>query len=449
MANTFLPLHHTDQCGEETGPPGPYDDSVPCTCYADTAQQDAHGFNMFIAQNFHDCVWSSREVISFAIGMSSIGFWLCAQAPQFYLNCKRQQASALSKCFLLEWLSGDLMNLIGSILTHQFSTQISTAVIFICMDCVLLSQYCYLTKKNARLRAAAGGGSGDGDAAARERRHSGGRTGGGGLASLLDEAFGMGGGGDDGGRAGLLSDDGLVTDRRAGDENDAEAPGASYVAPAVMAADDGVDSPPRVVRVTAAMALTVVSVVSVLSVAVVAALGGEGGGEEEHGASWAAAAPGPRALNYAPPRPATPCNLVACDKTGVAVGTVIAWASALVYLSSRPPQILRNYRRHSVEGLSPIMFMNACLGNLTYGVAVLLRGPAAKVKAAAPFLMGSLGVMAFDFFILGQFWWYNQKRDRKRRVTLGGGGGGIELEPRGNGGGYSRALGDGMSNEKL
>ena len=121
--NAFHPLHHHDRCGVETGPQGPYDDSVPCTCYADTAQQDAHGYNTFIAKNFHDCVWSTREVISFAIGMSSIGFWLCAQAPQFYLNCKRQQASALSKCFLLEWLSGDLMNLVGTILTLHYADQ--------------------------------------------------------------------------------------------------------------------------------------------------------------------------------------------------------------------------------------------------------------------------------------------------------------------------------------
>ena len=255
-----------------------------------------------------------------------------------------------------------------------------------------------------------------------------------------------------GGRSGLLTDDGLAAARAA--DGDAEAAGAAYVAPQVTPAD-GVESPPRVVRVTAAMALTVVSVVGVVAIA--AALGG-GGQAKGSGSVAAAAGVAGRMLEYDPPRDAKPCNLAACDKTGVAIGTVIAWASALVYLSSRPPQILRNYRRHSVEGLSPIMFGNACMGpsrfwrgtlfqihvdertaclyspayarvlilaecsagNLTYGIAVIMRGPAAKVKAAAPFLMGSLGVMGFDMFILGQFWWYNKKRDRKSSVTLDG-----------------------------
>jgi len=90
------------------------------------------------------------EIASFVVGMSSILCWIFAQAPQFVMNCRRQQASALSKWFLLEWLTGDICNLIGSVLTHQFVTQISTAVIFVCMDFCLVSQYCYLTRKNTR-----------------------------------------------------------------------------------------------------------------------------------------------------------------------------------------------------------------------------------------------------------------------------------------------------------
>ena len=60
----------------------------------------------------------------------------------------------------------------------------------------------------------------------------------------------------------------------------------------------------------------------------------------------------------------------------------------------------RNYKRKSVEGLSPIMFVNAVLGNTTYGIAILMRGPASRIKAAIPFLVGSLGTVALDATIL-------------------------------------------------
>ncbi len=76
------------------------------------------------------------------------------------------------------------------------------------------------------------------------------------------------------------------------------------------------------------------------------------------------------------------------------LGVLIGWVSGVIYLSSRIPQVslalltpppplltprflalqLRmNYKRRSVEGLSLGMFTMAIMGNLTYGVSLLLR----------------------------------------------------------------------------
>ena len=50
------------------------------------------------------------------------------------------------------------------------------------------------------------------------------------------------------------------------------------------------------------------------------------------------------------------------------VGLVLGWLSACIYLNSRIPQIIKNYKRESTKGLSRTMFVNAIMGNLTYGL---------------------------------------------------------------------------------
>lgn len=45
---------------------------------------------------------------------------------------------------------------------------------------------------------------------------------------------------------------------------------------------------------------------------------------------------------------------------------LFGWASALLYCLSRIPQIMQNFRKESVEGLSIFMFVFSVLGNLFY-----------------------------------------------------------------------------------
>jgi solute carrier family 66 (lysosomal lysine-arginine transporter), member 1 len=55
----------------------------------------------------------------------------------------------------------------------------------------------------------------------------------------------------------------------------------------------------------------------------------------------------------------------------MAVGaTILGYASAVLYLGARLPQIYKNYREKSCEGLSVLFFMLSVLGNLTYGMGV-------------------------------------------------------------------------------
>ncbi|KAJ1392402.1 PQ-loop repeat [Sesbania bispinosa] len=47
-------------------------------------------------------------------------------------------------------------------------------------------------------------------------------------------------------------------------------------------------------------------------------------------------------------------------------GTLLGWAMTFVYLGGRLPQICLNIRRGHVEGLNPLMFLFALIGNATY-----------------------------------------------------------------------------------
>ncbi|NXW29393.1 LAAT1 protein, partial [Phaetusa simplex] len=68
---------------------------------------------------------------------------------QFYQACKTGiMDRALSIYFLLGWLGGDLLNLVGSFLADQLPLQVYTAVYYVLADLVMLSLYGYYKVKN-------------------------------------------------------------------------------------------------------------------------------------------------------------------------------------------------------------------------------------------------------------------------------------------------------------
>jgi hypothetical protein len=50
--------------------------------------------------------------------------------------------------------------------------------------------------------------------------------------------------------------------------------------------------------------------------------------------------------------------------------SILGYASAVAYLGARIPQIIKNQRERSCEGLSLLFFMLSLLGNATYGAGV-------------------------------------------------------------------------------
>lgn len=110
------------------------------------------------------------------------------------------------------------------------------------------------------------------------------------------------------------------------------------------------------------------------------------------------------------------------------LGQVFGYICATLYLGSRIPQLLLNYRRKSTDGVSMLFFIFACLGNLTYVLSILLYEPlcmqlkrecrmgeahamyARYFLVNLSWLLGSFGTLLLDLGVFVQYFMY-KKRD--------------------------------------
>lgn len=60
---------------------------------------------------------------------------------QLIQNYRRKSVRGLSAVFLVQWMFGDLTNLVGAVLTKQLPFQIAIAVYMLMIDLALVTQY--------------------------------------------------------------------------------------------------------------------------------------------------------------------------------------------------------------------------------------------------------------------------------------------------------------------
>ncbi|KAI9721683.1 MAG: hypothetical protein M1828_005051 [Chrysothrix sp. TS-e1954] len=105
-------------------------------------------------------------------------------------------------------------------------------------------------------------------------------------------------------------------------------------------------------------------------------------------------------------------------------GQIFGYICALLYLGSRIPQLLLNYRRKSTEGISMLFFLFACIGNLTYVLSIFAYEPECRSgvgrckegEARAVYgrymavnfswLLGSFGTLVLDAGVFVQYFLY-------------------------------------------
>ncbi|KAK4167601.1 putative vacuolar amino acid transporter YPQ3 [Cladorrhinum sp. PSN259] len=343
------------------------------------------------------------EAISGICGSISIACWVVVFSPQIIENFRRRSADALSIQFIVVWLLGDVFNILGAVLQGVLPTMVILAIYYTIADIVLLAQCFYYRgftlSDDVPTPAAAEPASisaTPGPPAKHRRNRSGGvpteRTG-----LLVDVAA-----------AGQTSPFGSV-------DGQLERRGSwTHLSPAVPLIDELPEPSPSQAPPTKLQSFAFNSL-AVLMVCLAGVAGwwlSRGYGQDGSDSST----PGyegrdPLEMDY--------------------WGQVFGWLCAALYLGSRLPQLLLNWRRKSTEGVSVLFFLFACLGNLTYVLSILAHDPQCEgedgcqdgeaarlywryILVNLSWLAGSAGTLFLDMSIFVQFFMYSKsERDEE------------------------------------
>lgn len=95
-------------------------------------------------------------------------------------------------------------------------------------------------------------------------------------------------------------------------------------------------------------------------------------------------------------------------------GATARWQWLTFVSSARIPQIIKNYRQKSCEGLALLFFLLSLSGNSAYGASLVAYSQdKAYLIRALPWLLGSLGTVIEDSIIFVQFRLYRHKKEPK------------------------------------
>ncbi|KAL6232870.1 hypothetical protein BDW75DRAFT_10372 [Aspergillus navahoensis] len=374
---------------------------------------------MFPPQNLN----IDLEALSGICGSISIACWVVVFSPQIIENFSRGSAEGLSLLFLVVWLAGDVFNILGSILQGVLPTMIILAVYYTLADIVLLGQCLYYRGFTLRDDTSATSTPEEPDeietpspVIARkptERTsllpthetqqyhtyHAGTSA----AASHHDEGVVS---------APLLPSSHANRHRRHSVDGTHLSPATPFIEPS-LASD-------KTKSIT-----TLQSVLfNLTAVALVCAAGILG-----WYVSLSAPAKHGKHTTHHHRKPAD-TNPVSFDT----MGQIFGYLCALLYLGSRLPQIMLNYKRKSTDGVSLLFFLFACIGNLTYVLSILAYSPVCErprhcepgevgklygryILVNLSWLVGSFGTLLLDMCIFIQFFMYKDNNARCAMVV--------------------------------
>ncbi|RHZ84795.1 hypothetical protein Glove_74g108 [Diversispora epigaea] len=331
------------------------------TC--DPITRDVMPYIQWLNTYFGLCIHSD-EAASFFLGCISIVCWLNAQFPQIVTNYLNGSADGLSLPFLLNWLLGDLANLIGCILTKRLAFQYYLAEYFCAVDFGLFFQYFYYTYKKKPVVE-------DED-----------------LEFIFNEEN----------NNNEMTTNNIRPLSATLSLRDSILEGAkkNYTFPTRKKG-----SYQRASTMIFAIFLFAFHTTSTISSSSSISTSSVSKNEDNNNNEFT----------------------LFLEENSDTIGKIMAWSCTLLYLTSRMPQIWKNYTRRSVEGLSIFMFIFAALGNLSYTLSIFTH-PLAKTSQEylheqIPYVLGSIGTLAFDVTIFLQWCaWKNQNHYHRRSRIL-------------------------------
>lgn len=344
---------------------------------------EENAYKGLIKDIFKICAYNPTEYAGFIAGIISILIWIITQFPQIVINYKTKSANGLSIYFLILWAIGDTLNLTACLLTgDQTQMQIYTAIYFLFSDACLLFQYVlYSTDMNTiwfTWKKDLSNSNSNWTTRSENRRRVSSRRND--RSIELEEEDGDNNN----------NNNNNILERRRSDSL------------AEIIANINISEPTRKATSTKKKKMNVSKASAVLSGILVASVtvmyvGGSNDDNSLKNKTFVS-----RSLKSA----ATGCLNAVSNATDlhINVGRWLGYASAMNYLGGRVFQIQRNSSRKSCEGVAPLMFFFAISANLTYGFSIIFMKnfQAKEITSSISFLLGSLGTMALDFYILAQ-----------------------------------------------
>lgn len=356
-----------------------------------------------VTKYFGICVPTRLGFTSILLGNLSILAWLFAQMPQIYTNYQLQSTAGLSIFFLAEWLAGDATNLIGGILTKQATWQVVLASYYVFVDICLVTQFFWYTYFVPWWREGS--------------VHS----------------------------TGSDSDDDDDDDANSDLINSLSPINSTFAEPNTELFKDSSDEPPKTSKTQHVYTprLTDLSCEKHAHMSSVSLQP-----NQQARVKWPELSPRTYVyavtvtslLTQATALPITTqgrSDVVEAPSTLEFVGTIISWFSTVLYLGSRLPQLYKNWKRKSMTGLSPYLFMATFLGNSFYSASMLANpklwhnfGPygghgwvdedgstrAEYIATGAPFFLGAFGVLAQDAAMGVQFLMYAEQQEKLVKI---------------------------------
>lgn len=105
------------------------------------------------------------------------------------------------------------------------------------------------------------------------------------------------------------------------------------------------------------------------------------------------------------------------------VGIFLSWLGAFFYVGARIPQLIKNYKRKSTDGISPFLFATTLICNITYNISIFTScrfidsdDKLGFFNNALPFIIGSAGTVIFDLIYFYQYYVLYSSDTRIREI---------------------------------
>lgn len=397
-------------------------------CIRDSKASTASTSNMFPPSGGVSHI--DLSALSGISGSISIACWVVVFSPQIIENFRRQSAEGLSITFIIIWLLGDIFNILGAVLQGVLPTMLILAVYYTLADIVLLGQCWYyrgFSLWDSDVKGTAGAqdserapllnGSTNGSATHQQNGSTSHST----SHSVLNNL----------GIPSANSQD--QQHRRSSSFSDAirrdiARVDGTHLSPATPLHDNPKPtSTPTSVSNVKTLSTTQAFLFNTFAVLIVCAAGVLGWFVSSRSTHTHTKTPSDK-----PSQHPEPLNFDT-------LGQVFGYLCAVLYLGSRIPQLLLNYRRKSTDGVSLLFFLFACIGNLTYDMSIFAYDPTPScyqggsigkcgpgesskiylryIAVNASWIAGSLGTLFLDLAIFAQFFLY-RKDDGDENVAV-------------------------------